>query len=456
MQFVNEFFELVLSKDRMSASVKLRDLPLDISLEEQSFKEWLHEKKIIFGLKHEAIHSLCSNPHQCQYPVLVAEGIAPSNGSDGYIRPEFNTSEEKSISDNRNFNFKNIMNIPSVKSGQLVATIIPPTLGVSGMDVYGNSVPAKNGRPARLRPGKNILFHQNQVYATTDGQISITSNSINVFPVFEVQGDLDMEVGNIDFIGNVVIKGNVPTGYSIKAGGDIKISGLVEGAELIAGGSISISGGIAGASRGMVKAGVNIYTRYLNQAFCKAGNDIYVETSILHSTVESGGHVFAPKGQIIGGRVSANKGIEVGEIGNEHYTKTEILVGNLQSILNHEKELKKEIDEVKESLEKLHVLKNKLKGVLHSRKNLTQQEQLLLNKQQTTSLSLEKKLMLLQNEYNQLMEEYTENKDAYVKVHGTIHPNTQICFGKYRKLTQQAVKACKFVFRQGEIITIPL
>ena len=38
-----------------------------------------------------------------------------------------------------------------------------------------------------------------KVWATTDGQISISSNSVNVFPVFEVKGDLDLNTGNINF-----------------------------------------------------------------------------------------------------------------------------------------------------------------------------------------------------------------------------------------------------------------
>ena len=97
-----------------------------------------------------------------------------------------------------------------------------------GKDVYGNELKAKPGKKLRLRPGKNTIVQNNKVWATTDGQISISSNSVHVFPIFEVKGDLDLNTGNINFIGNVMVYGNVPSGYEIEAGGDVKIIGLVE------------------------------------------------------------------------------------------------------------------------------------------------------------------------------------------------------------------------------------
>ena len=76
---------------------------------------------------------------------------------------------------------------------------------------------------------------------------------INVFPVYEVNGDVDYNTGNIDFVGTIVIRGNVRSGFKVKADGDIRIIGSVEGAELEAAGSIEISAGIIGQNKGLLK-----------------------------------------------------------------------------------------------------------------------------------------------------------------------------------------------------------
>ena len=69
------------------------------------------------------------------------------------------------------------------------------------------------------------------MYAAIDGLFTLTGGeTINVFPIYEVNGDVDYHTGNIDFVGTVVIRGNVLTGFRIRAAGDIRIVGGVEGA----------------------------------------------------------------------------------------------------------------------------------------------------------------------------------------------------------------------------------
>ena len=48
--------------------------------------------------------------------------------------------------------------------------------------------------------------------------------------VLDISGDVDLNIGNIDFNGDVNITGNVITGVTIRAMGSIYIGGYVEGA----------------------------------------------------------------------------------------------------------------------------------------------------------------------------------------------------------------------------------
>ena len=71
------------------------------------------------------------------------------------------------------------------------------------------------------------------MYAAIDGLVTKTEKEkLNVFPVYEVNGDVDYNIGNIDFVGTVVIRGNILTGFRVKASGDIRVTGGIEGAEV--------------------------------------------------------------------------------------------------------------------------------------------------------------------------------------------------------------------------------
>jgi len=455
---MHELFQLNIAGDRKTALIALKnDLTSDIEVKLEDLKQFLLERKIVFGIKEDVLRAIVENPEHMNYPLTIAKAQLPQHGTDGYLVTKLIEEEiEDQTNKNKTLNMRDVIKIKSVKKGQLIADIIKPTNGIDGKDIYGNPIKAKDGKPLAIRAGKNVLFHMDKVYATIDGQISISLNAINVLPVFEVQGDIDLKTGNIDFIGNVVIHGNVPTGYSIKAGGDIKVFGLVEGADLTAGGSILISGGIAGASKGNVEAGVNLHANYLNQAKCKVGGDVLIESSILHSEVISGAHVICKKGHIIGGKIYAGKSISVVDIGNHHYIQSELFIGAGRYDIEREEQIKQEIKQQLETLEKIKLLGDRLNKRLAYQGSLTVQEQLFLQKQGITEKMLKNKLQQLEEELVSISEEKVKSNDATLSASGVIYPNTNVHFGKYSKKIHSQFQFVKLFFSQGEIVSVPL
>ncbi len=456
---MNEVFDVYVTKDRLSASLTVKNNK-DLDSEHitfQSLQDWLQTKKIVFGVDYQALQFICDNPRNVTYPIQIAKGIHPENGRDGYLINEAGKEEQAEKTDEDHpFNFRNILKIPSVASGQMIATIVPPTAGIPGKDVYGNLVHAKLGKQLRLRPGKNVLFQHNKIWATTDGQISISSNSVNVFPVFEVKGDLDLNTGNIDFIGNVVIDGNVPSEYEIKAGGDVKITGLVEGATIEAQGSIHISGGIAGQKKAVVKAGVDLHTQYVNQAIVFAGNDIGVDQFIMHSEVTAGNRLLCPKAHIIGGKTSAGFSIEAREIGNQHFARTELFIGLASEVIEQERRIVNEIKNMKDSLTKLSVLKGRLEERKRLVGKLTASEEGMLTKQHDTAIVFVRKLTELEKELELIHEQMHQTEQGFVSVHDQMYPNNVVTFSKYSKVIQQPLTYVKLYVDQGEIASVPL
>src|SRR5699024_5692010 len=206
-----------------------------------------------------------------------------------------------------------------------LATIIHPTDGIDGRDVSGKVVKARPGKPTPEKTGKNVVYKEgdHSFYATSDGQVNISKQHINIHSVFEVKEALSMKTVNIDFVGSVINYGNVSSEFTVKAEGDVKIFGIVEAATVTASGSIYISEGFAGLLKGTITASENIYVGYVNQGIASAGKSIYVENSIIHSECTVKERVHCIQANIIGGTSYAVDSIEVKEIGNRLCTKNE-------------------------------------------------------------------------------------------------------------------------------------
>jgi uncharacterized protein (DUF342 family) len=447
-------FVVKISKDQLAAQLELvQEIGDDFSITVSELEDLLRDEKIVFGIEHETLKDLSENPQSFQFPLTIAKGIPPKNGEDAYITVE--VYEEKSKKREK-INFRDVLDIPSVKNGQVIANIVQQTFGSEGTSVTGRRIPARNGKPLKTRAGKNVVQIGNQFIATIDGQVSITDRTVTVNPVYEVRGDLDLKTGNIHFIGNVVIHGNVPTGYEVTSGGDIKVYGLVEGAHLHAKGNIYISGGVTGGYKGSLVADGSIQATYLNQADVKASEDIIIHSSILHSKVVAGGSVVCERGRIIGGCISSGKDIKVKELGNRLYTKTEITIGFDPALDEREKIIKEELEKNAESLKKLNALEHKLIESARLKGQVSEQEKNLILKQRATKNQLIAESNDLNRQLLEIEEERYEKQCGAVYVYDIAYPNVIFHFGKYSKSINREHSFVRFFVSGGEISFDPI
>lgn len=428
--------ELLVSKDKFTVHVNVIKDTTPIIIEENDVYSLLSKHGVSFGIKRDIISKMISNMDDTHFPLLIAEGEAPKKGDDGFIKLEL-AQKKKEFPSKEVLNFRNVREIPSVNAGQLLATIYPNKPGIPGKNIFGHSIRAVNGKPYSMKLDKNIVETNGKLYATIDGQVSLSGNKISVLPVFEVNGDLNLKTGNIDFIGNVTIRGNVPSDYVIKAGGDISIYGIVEGAHLEAGGSIFISGGIVGFTKATIHAEGDIIASYINQCQVKAGNNIEVTGSILHSSCQAKGNVRLLTGSIIGGSISAGNHVSAKEIGNTLHTKTEILIG-ISNILNEEeKRIRSEMETTKVQLQKVILILQKLAEKYKKTSTLSEDEILLLKRDKLTQAQLTKKLDLLEEELTDLSLKQKEGTTNSLVARGNLYPNVYVQFGKYQRIINQ-------------------
>ncbi|ESU33020.1 hypothetical protein G3A_08230 [Bacillus sp. 17376] len=446
-------YKVKLSHDRLTA-----ELILDIRSEEKAYSvdelmNILKEEKIVFGVKLDVVAKISEDPNSIEYPITIAAGEPKVDGEDSYLRNEL---QQNHPDDHKVFNFRAVIHIPSVRKGQLLASIVPPTIGRHGTDVTGKTIPAKPGRPLRVKPGNNVVLESGQFFAACDGQVSITQISISVNPVFEVKGDLDLRTGNIEFVGNISIRGNVPSGYELKAGGDIIVDGLVEAANLLSEGNIIIKGGVAGAMKGKVSAGGSVLANYLNQANVIAGQDIIVKSSILHSKLTAAGNIECRTGTIIGGTISAGRNISVKELGNELFTKTELAVGWDPLLKKAELETLQSIETAKANIRKLTEIEVKLAEIGNRSGALTSEQKQTIAKQRNTRRNVEAGLAELLSELEFLQIEKQDRLHSSLFVFDKVFPNTKVFFGKYAFLTNQVYKKVSFHLDNSEISISPI
>jgi uncharacterized protein (DUF342 family) len=227
--------------------------------------------------------------------------------------------------------YKSLKLFLNVEKGRELARIHPPIPGGSGMDVYGKTIPAREGHPARLMVGEGVgLQEDGQVaVALEDGAVVMREGRISVVKIFTISGDTSYKTGNINFNGSIDVGRDVLTGFSLKATGDILVRGTVEGATLEAKGDIHVLGGFLAGGRGKMVAGGSIWVRYAEDGTLECGNSLIVKSHILNCKVRAGQEVLVESlnGTIAGGEICAEKRIAAPHLGNEAGVKTCLHIG---------------------------------------------------------------------------------------------------------------------------------
>lgn len=462
MEELRKFFKVNISSDKMKASIsQLNMLTDEFHVTREDLLQLLEEHKISYGIDEEKIDEIVAKLQRNEMlssAVVVATGLYPQKGQDAYLKP-VQFTQGITIDENELYiDLKKVIEIPNVTQGQLVGEKIPATEGVPGKNIFGDLVPPKPGKDFILRKGKNTRIEDLKIYAIVDGQVSVEKKVIHVFPVYEVKGDIDMSVGNIDFVGNVIIKGNVLTGFEVKAKGDIRVYGTVEDAKLEAGGSIYIQAGIVAQHTGYIKAKQDLHTSFINQGNVEVEGDIIVTQGILHSKCVAGGSIICTrgKGTIVGGETSVGKDIDVNELGNSMGTLTPIFIGTKKRLLDKEKSLTETLMKSKDELEKLEKLK---KAFALKEKNgipLTQKERISKLRIRSSMLLLNEKIRQATEELNELKEQISTPEYGTIKVRRYIYPNVNLTFGKYARKVTKRYQNVRIAFIDSEISILSL
>ncbi len=459
---LSQYINITFSEDKGIAYLQFSKKDENFSCTIEDLESFLHSHNIRNGIQRDIVQRISTNPEEYFFNrVPIAIGQPAVNGIDGRVVLTVDLEEDRKpleMADGK-VDYKDLVRLHNVLKGQIIAKIIPPQPGKNGTMVTGEELPFRPGKEAHFKVGKNVLVDQEEtaMYAAIDGLVTLTDKGkINVFPVYEVNGDVDYSTGNIDFVGTVVIRGNVLTGFTVKSAGDIRVVGGVEGADLISGGSIEITGGIIGYNKGLVSAGKNVKVSFIQDGNVVAGEDVIVSQSVMHSNIRAGRDVLCngAKGLIVGGVVQAGERVVARTIGNTMSTATAIEVGVVP-------ELRNEINELRQELRHLLENEDKTNKALYLLNQLANNGQLSpdkvalrvkLNATKQSHMREEKKIKERILEIEKMLE---DTGRARVEVIKTIYGGSKIVIGRYTRFVKDPTERVTFIYSEGDITITP-
>lgn len=446
--------DLVIQDDGMAATMMLTGPSgsgQDVTMEQ--VREALQAKNIVFGINEDKIHSILEERIYYQ-EFLIAEGKEPVAGRDGQIKDYFPRKAEMKFAskDNGDIDYKNLNLIHNVKAGQVVCEIMRPTLPQDGMDVCGRTVRGKMGTMPPIPQGKNVIFNESndKLITACEGNLTFRSGRFLVEKIFEVAGNVDNSVGNIEFTGSVVIRGDVYEGFEVTAKGDITVMGMVEGAKLNASGSIILQKGMRGMKIGVLEAGEDITAKFLENCKIYAKRDIRAEY-IINSEVSCGHDLVlnGRRGAFIGGSCSVHNCMTVREVGAASNATTTVTLGMTPQLLEEMKAASRDLDVI---TRKLTEIQKDIAYLTSKQKNGTLTE---IQKERLKGLNLDcpvtsMKQKKLKEKTAELSRQVREVGNCRLTA-GRVNPGTVLNIGDGKIYFTKREDNCFFYFRDGEI-----
>lgn len=439
-------------------------------------KKSLAEHGVVFGVRDSVVATLVKKAMSAkedptvfleQIEDVVAEGQSVINGEDAKLEMLFDTEDKKeepvdASAEGDKIDYKNVKSIQNVKKGQALARKVAPTNGVDGMTVKGTPIPAGKGNDVKFVFGKGVVpaADNTELYvADNDGQVIYKNNKLEVLAIFETQGDLDLSIGNIDFVGTVIIHGNAGE-FKIKAGEDVIIDEVADGTDIIAGGKVTVKGGIVG-KKARVVAMDDITTKYIRNAYVETEKSIIVNEAAMHSTLIAGNKitVMGAKGLVVGGTIAAAHEVTAKEIGAKMATPTEISIGETPKMREEMNKATTELKNIEEQLDKTK------KGILFL-KDLSQKMgaqfpadkrdmMAKLTRTQFKLMTEQKKWEEVKNKLETKAKEMQTTKRGKINCLGLVYTGVKIVVNKAQRTISDELKYCTFVEKNGEVQVLP-
>ncbi len=469
-------------------------------LNKEILSKALEEREVSFGLQQEVLDHLPASKKRYFRLVLVALGNRAVDGTDGYVEDLFSREVKKtaSVDEFGRVDYTSLDLIQNINKGDTICKIFPPTQGVAGRTVQDKEITARDGRQAVVPRGRNteISSDGTRLIASQTGHVEFSARTFQVKAVFYVNGNVDFSTGNVNFWGDVHVRGDVCSGFIVRATGTITVDGVVKSSTIEAGCDLVVARGIQGNDQAVIRAHRGVYAKYLEHCSVYT-RELLQADSLLNCDVYSDGsvEVTSGRGTIVGGTVRAAHAVKAKIIGSKSGAATVVAMGGRPYEVFEYRDLKKELKNLEDELEKLNLQpdsrakalqitkvkmkiitsKNKLKQFGKELEMLAeefQEEKRIDEIEEEEEVQLDDILLedfelddilaedIQEDEFleddieeEEEYEEEEEEKDYGKVVCDTVYPGTKLVFGKVSMLLNQEVSKCNAI-RTGKEISL--
>jgi uncharacterized protein (DUF342 family) len=453
--------EVEITDMEMKAYVTIRAPgPHGADVSYQDIMNQLEMNHVMDGFLNEAMLHLEEVPVYGE-PVLVAEGKRPEHGEDAKVNYTFEVDRKLNIKqiEGGRVDFRELNTINNVVEGQLLAKLVPPQRGKPGMTVTGKMLPAKDGKEKQLVVGNNVKLSDDkkQAIAAKNGQVIVTGDKITVEPIYKVDGNVGMRTGgNIVFLGSVEVTGNVEDGYSIKAAGNIEVHGTIEKCEIDCEGDLIVHNGITGKQGASIKAGGNIWSKFIENADVESGGMVVVSEGIINSNIQCDHKIICrgKRASIVGGNIRASEEIDAKTLGSVAGVETNLEVG-------FDPKLKTEVDGLQEKLKGVQKEQGEIElnmaGIEKASKDLARVKKELPQEKKDHLENLKKRaaellvvVQGLQDDIARLQKQINELKNnGKISAAAKVYPGTKISIKDATLEIRTEYKAVSFIAEMG-------
>lgn len=435
---IENIIEVTISPDLMQAHISLNPHH-GLILNHEIFYRILRRKNIKHGILKEKIAEILQKYEQ-GIPVqneLIAQGKMPVHGHHAVIYYLFRLESfytpkvEQSETIAEKFEYRNVQNITMVQAGELLAYKTPLTIAENGWNVCGEVLFAKTAKDMELNAGKHTkLDENNRLWALRDGIPILEQNDcISVNPLYQVPGNIDLSVGNIDFNGTVEVKGSILSGFSVQSE-HLIVHESVEAAVLNIDEDVEIFGCYSGGDKGYIKTGGNCFISHCNRGRLEIKGNLLVGRELVSmQAFVSGNLSFKHKrGTIIGGNLFVAGNLSCGNIGSSLGVTTCIYMG-LHPIIKQK--IASCVEKIDKFEQKIKIMKSSLRSIHSNDQEMSVEDKLLLiSKIKDTISNLERQKEEIETNKKTLEADLYRYSPHFVRVEGHVYPGVRIQIGE--------------------------
>lgn len=408
--------------------------------------ERLYNEGITFGVNDDVVTAAVSanTNRQNVEDLIVAVGMKPVNGDDAEFHRNVKKKEVREDIKTRRISHKDLLSkVISVSVGEKIATLTKPGEPVKdGKNVFGETVKAEAGKSLSVKVGDNVRSEKLEdgtivYFSEIDGQLVQPAKEdyvVSVSPVYVIEGNVDMSVGNVYFKGDVNVSGDIYDDFVVETEGNIIVGGSIGSAKVSAKKNVIVENGIITKEKGYVKAGEEVSARFIENSIIEAGKDVKASRAILNSFVSSGGDVFSlgEKGMIYGGRIQATDSVVAMSIGTASGTKTEVYVGL-------DFELNKKHVEMKNDIKRYNKYMTELRDLIKKIQRQEKDVNKMTDKMKSIYFNALKKMKAIKNHIDtikaqeeEILMEIDQSENSVIEIHGSLYPDVRIGIGRYQ------------------------